>query len=103
MSFTTEVDNTVGYNVDVNNYENRLEWVLDSGCTDHIINYGKYFVKSNRIENPINVKIGDGRIPKTTKVGNIITKFVTNSSEKEVELKDVHGTLYNKSMFSRIL
>ena len=37
MSFTKKVDNRVGYNVEVNNCEYRLEWVLDSDCIDHII------------------------------------------------------------------
>ena len=67
----------------------RMEWFLDSGCTDHIINNENYFVESNKFENPINVKIGDGQGQKATSVGNVITKFVTNYNETEVELKDV--------------
>ena len=47
----------------------RIEWILDSGCTDHIINNESYFTNYVYLKNPINVKIGDGRSVQATKVG----------------------------------
>lgn len=89
MTFMTEVENKVANNVKVNMYENSIEWVLDSGCSDHIINDDKYFVKMNKLENPIKVKVGDGRTLEATRVGDIKAKFVTKFNETEIELKDV--------------
>ena len=94
-TFLTELEGKINKNIEVNNYENNLEWVLDSGCSDHIINNDKYFVKVNKLVNPINVKMGDGRTLKATSVGNIKAKFVTNYNETEIELTDV---LYVKEM-----
>ena len=89
MTFATEIGSIQGYSSEVNNCENSLEWVLDSGCSDHIINNDKYFIKSNILENPINVKVGDGRVLKATCVGDIKAKFVTDYNETEIELKNV--------------
>ena len=89
MNFSTEVENRVGHEVEINICENRIEWILDSGCMDHIINDENYFIKYNKLEKPINVKIGDGRTLKATSAGNVITKFVTSDNATEVELKDV--------------
>ena len=89
MTFLSETEGTVNYSSEVNNCENELEWVLDSGCSDHIINNDKYFVKLSKLENPINVKVGDGRTLKATKVGDIKAKFITNFNETELTLKDV--------------
>ena len=75
MNFSTKVENRVGHKVEVNICENRVECVLDSGCMEHIINNENNFVEYNKLENPINVKIGDGRAMKATSVCNVITKL----------------------------
>ena len=89
-TFATELEVSTDYNVEVNNCENYLEWVLDSGCSDHIINDDKYFVKVNKLDKPVNVKVGDGRVLKATSIGEIKTKFVTNYNETEITLTDVY-------------
>jgi len=44
--------------VEVNVSENgRIEWILVSGCTDHIINNKSYFTNNLCLKNPINVKV----------------------------------------------
>ena len=55
----TEVKDKTNRNIEVNNCENKLEWILDSGCSDHIIIDDKYFTKVKKLENPIDVKVGD--------------------------------------------
>jgi len=61
--FNAEVVKEIRNNqVEVNVSENgKVEWILDSGCTDHIINNESYFTYHVCLKNPINVKVGDGR------------------------------------------
>ena len=67
-----------------------IEWILDSGCTDHVINDENYFSKAIVLKEPINVKVGDGRILKATKVGYVNSKFKTfNDNVTYIEMKDV--------------
>ena len=87
-TFVIGLEGKINKNIEVNNYENNLEWVLDIECSDHIINSDKYFVKVNKLENSINVKVGDGGTLRATSVGNIKAKFVTNYNETEIKLKD---------------
>ncbi|KAK9751518.1 hypothetical protein QE152_g4930 [Popillia japonica] len=54
---------------------NSIEWILDSGCSDHIINNDKYFSDFVELKKPVNVKVGDGRCLKATKIGNVIHNF----------------------------
>ena len=37
-----------------------IEWILDSGCTDHVINNENYFNNSIKLKEPIKVRVGDG-------------------------------------------
>lgn len=53
--------------------EIKIDWLLDSGCTDHIINNDKYFSESIIFKEPVNVKIGDGKIFLATKLGYVIS------------------------------
>ena len=45
--------------------EKEIECILDSGCTDHIINDENYLCKAIVLKEPINVKVGDRRILKS--------------------------------------
>lgn len=85
--------------------ENQISWLLDSGCTDHIVNSDKYFEKCIVLKNPIDVKLPDGKKLKATKLGNIKTYFKTYYNEKEVYLKNVYyvkGISKNLLSFSKI-
>ncbi|CAH2088679.1 unnamed protein product [Euphydryas editha] len=67
----------------------QIDWLLDSGCTDHIINTDEYFETCESLTKPIKVKIGDGTILETLKVGNIKTYFPVYGSQIEVTLTNV--------------
>jgi len=71
-SFNAEIVKEISNSqVEVNVTENGIvEWILDSGCTDHIINSESYFTNFVSLKNPINVKVEDGRSVQATKVGN---------------------------------
>lgn len=68
----------------------KVEWILDSGCSDHIVNDDTFFAESINLQNPINVKLGDGRILKGTKIGKIITYFIVNNRKMKITLNDVY-------------
>jgi len=89
-SFCSEVvKNSIGQ-VEANVSENnRIEWILDSGCTDHIINNESYFTNYICLKNPINVKVGDGRSVQATKVGNIQTYFLIYGKRMNIRISNV--------------
>ena len=66
-----------------------INWILDSGCTDHVINNENYFYEFVNLKEPIKVKVGDGRILKATKVGCVNSKFKVFDKEINIEMKDV--------------
>lgn len=55
----------------------KIVWILDSGCTDYIIN-DDYFSDSIELKNPINVKVADSRVLKGTKIGKTNTYFLVD-------------------------
>ena len=67
----------------------RIEWILDSGCTDHIINNESYFTNYVYLKNPINVKIGDGRSVQATKVGQVQTYFLIYGKRMNIKISNV--------------
>ena len=70
-------------------YEGQIEWVLDSGCTDHIINSNEYFDSCETLNKPVKVKIGDGTILEATKFGDIKVYFLVYGKRSEVTLTNV--------------
>ena len=40
---------------------NEIEWLLDSGCSDHIINNENYFENCIKLKEPVNIYLGDNR------------------------------------------
>lgn len=62
---------------------------MDSGCTDHIINNASYFDDYVNLKTPIDVKIGDGKILKATKIGKIETDFVVNNNKMPINISNV--------------
>ena len=59
-----------------------------------IINDGFYFVEYENLKNPINVKIGDGRILKGTEVGQTLTYFVLNKMRIKINMSNVLFIIY---------
>lgn len=79
---------------------NKIQWLLDSGCTDHIINNEKYFNECITLNEPINVKVGDGRILKATKIGKVNTLFPVYNKKVKVTLLNV---FYVKEMKQNLI
>lgn len=78
----------------------QIHWLLDSGCTDHIINNEKYFNECITLKEPINVKVGDGRILKATKIGKVNTLFPVYNKKVKVTLLNV---FYVKEMKQNLI
>jgi len=66
-----------------------ISWILDSGCSDHIINDDRYFSEFVNLKSPINVKVGDGRTLKGTKVGKVFTYFLVNGIRQGITINNV--------------
>lgn len=67
-----------------------VTWVLDSGCTDHIVTSDKYFVNMSRLKNPIKVKVADGYMLQSMFIGNIRLFTMVQGRKKEILLRDVY-------------
>ena len=61
--------------------------MLDSGCTDHVVNDERMYEKFIVLKNSIEVKLRDGKNLKATEVGNIKTYFKNYHNEKLIDLK----------------
>ena len=67
----------------------QIDWLLDSGCTDHVINNVDYFSECETLKQPIDVKIADGKILKATKVGKVISYFSVYEYFVPIEITNV--------------
>lgn len=56
----------------------------------HIVNSDKYFASCENIENPINVKVGDGHSLHSNKKGNILIMFNIDGKCNIIDVKDVY-------------
>lgn len=70
--------------------QEEIKWLLDSGCSDHIINTDKYFSVSRNLENPVNIKVGDGFSLKSYTIGDIVTYFDVNGEMNKVTIKNIY-------------
>ena len=68
---------------------NEIQWLLESGCTDHIINSVDYFDKCIDLKEPVNIYLGDNRYIKTTKNGNVVIYFDAFGKKNEVNMSNV--------------
>ena len=67
----------------------QINWLLDSGCTDHIINNDIYFDTFINLNPPASVKLGDGRTLKASKIGQITTLFPVHDRKSKVTIQNV--------------
>lgn len=71
--------------------ELELIWVLDSGCTDHMVNTDKYFYHKVKLKYPVNVKLADGFIIKATYIGHIRVRTIDeDGKEKLIDIRNVY-------------
>lgn len=100
-AWITEVAHHAVNNTQISNVGyNEIEWILDSGCTDHIINDEKYFENSKILEEPVNVYLGDNRVVKATKIGNVVSYFDAFGKKNLVDMRNV---FYVKDMKSNLI
>lgn len=80
----------------------RLVWLLDSACTDHLINDDQYFADSNDLTTPKDIGVAkSGHTISGTKIGNLsLISIVNNKPFKKCYLKDV---LYVKNLRRNLL
>ncbi len=79
---------------------NFIKWLLDSGCSDHIINHDFAFENCITLKEPVQVKLGDGRILMAIKEGNVRTSVQVYGNFITVNNSDV---LYVKGTGSNLL
>lgn len=76
---------------EVNKLRNEeIEWLLDSGCTDHIINDDNYFEKCIELKEPVKIYLGDNRFIQATKIGNVVSYFDAFGKQNEVNMSNVY-------------
>lgn len=73
-------------------YEQRKEvnWLLDSGCSDHIVNDEKLFSKVEKLHKNVNIKVGDGRIISAFAIGTIVMKCKVGQKETEIFIRNCY-------------
>ena len=72
-----------------------IQWLLNSGCTDHIIKDDRFFNKCIILKKPINIYLGDNTFLKTTKIGNVLSTFNVYGINNKVKMNNV---FYAKDM-----
>lgn len=77
-----------------------IEWLLDSGCSDHIVNSDKYFAKSEVLNDPIKIGLGDGSPLIANLKGDINVKYQVGDEWFSVTIYDV---FYVPDMKSNLL
>lgn len=85
--------------------DSEVEWLLDSGCTNHLINSANFFEKSCEFRVPIDVNLTDGERMKSTRIGNVITYFKEGHNVNKVCIENVYyveGLRQNILSFSKI-
>lgn len=89
-AWVTTVAHHVVQNTEISNVDcNEIQWILDSGCTDHIINDERYFENSKILEKPVNVYLGNNEIVKATKIGNVMSYFDAFGKKNLVDIRNV--------------
>ncbi|CAK1600453.1 unnamed protein product [Parnassius mnemosyne] len=100
---TTIANNTYTTSENYKTKKGQINWLLDSRCTDHIINTDEYFNSCEILNKPVKVKIGDGTILEATKIGNIKTYFLVYGQKSEVTLTNVFFCKRNEGKFIELL
>ena len=75
-------------------------WLLDSVCTDHIINSEDYFNRWIDLKEPVNIYLGDNRYIKATKIGNVVSYFDAFRKQNDVNMSNV---LYAEKMSTNLI
>ena len=105
---TTNVNNNLNY-VNYSNSENNqsydineseISFLLDSGCSSHIVNNDNYFENFVDLKKPVIVYLGDGGSLEATKIGTLKVTFDIFGEPSLVTIKNVY---YVKNMRENLL
>lgn len=66
---------------DMPELNSEIQWLLDSGCSNHIVNNEKYFERCIVLKKPVDIYLGDNRSVKATKIGNVSLMHLVNSKK----------------------
>ena len=66
-----------------------IECILDSGCSDHIINNENYFENCIELKEPVNIYVADNRPIKETSIGTVVSYFNASGKNNEVKMSNV--------------
>ncbi|KAF2892764.1 hypothetical protein ILUMI_13408 [Ignelater luminosus] len=102
-SFNTIITNNISASQDHKPRNGQIEWLLDSGCTDHIINNDKYFDRCEILQKPIKVKIGDGSTLEATKVDERLYKMRSYINEEKSQAYMCKNNMTLKEKLHRTL
>lgn len=67
-----------------------VKWLLDSGCSDHVINNDKYFCEYTELKTPVEIKVGDGFSLTASKIGNISLYFYVKGNWIKTVIRNVY-------------
>lgn len=102
---TTEANQVTGFSIGEYDNKGLINWLLDSGCTDHIIKDDSYYYNYTDLKPPVDVKLPDGKVLKATKIGTVKLHFKNYYNEKHIDLKNVFfvkGIKQNLLSFAKI-
>ena len=66
-----------------------IDWLIDSGCSDHIVNSDKYFTNVQNLKEPIKIGLGDGSPLISMLKGTINVKYQVGNKWFPVTIYDV--------------
>lgn len=67
-----------------------ITWLLDSGCSDHIVNDKRYFAKYIELTTNVNIKVGDGHLIKALGIGTVEMNCIVDKEFSTVSIKNCY-------------
>lgn len=67
----------------------KIEWFLDSGATDHMVNDSGFFTEMRRLERPVEVMVANGQRLLAEYCGDMVFYAIVSGSKKKCEAKNV--------------
>jgi len=77
------------YNVTEVRDELEIIWIIDSGCTGHLINNENYFSECEELKEPVDVMLGDGRTLQASKFGQVDIIVEVEGRQMNITLTNV--------------
>jgi DNA-directed RNA polymerase subunit N (RpoN/RPB10) len=75
-------------------------WIVDSGASRHMCNSRNYFDDISDLQNPVEIKVGDGRIIKASSIGTVMLKV--NLSFDNINMKLINVLFVPKLAYNLV-